>query len=144
MKTTCHSMTRPQGTAHAEYELTQLAARFEDWRHRRTTASDPIPQPLWEQAVSLTTVLSVSRVAQGIGVSWGTLKKRCIAHPSPPAAEPSTTLGFIEVATPAAWPAPTPRTEIELQRRDGARLRIHSYEARLPLVTLMRTFLETP
>lgn len=67
MKTTCHSMTRPQGTAHAEHELTQLAARFEDWRHRRTTASDPIPQLLWEQAVSLTTVLSVSRAAQGIG-----------------------------------------------------------------------------
>jgi hypothetical protein len=29
------TMTRPQGTAHAEQELTQLAARFQDWRHRR-------------------------------------------------------------------------------------------------------------
>ena len=138
------TMTRPQNTAHAEHELTQLAARFEDWRHRRTTPSDPIPQPLWAQAVSLTTVLSISRVAQSIGVSWGTLKKRCTAHPShPAAAEPSTTLGFVEVATPTAWPVPTPGPEIELQRRDGARLRIHSYEAHLPLATLVRTFLET-
>jgi hypothetical protein len=48
MKTTCRNMTQPQGTAHAEYALTQLAARFEDWRHRRTSPSDPIPQPLWE------------------------------------------------------------------------------------------------
>ena len=139
------TMSWPQGTAHAEHELTQLAVRFEDWRHRRITPSDPIPQPLWEQAVSLTTVLSVSRVAQGIGVSWGTLKKRCTAQPSPSAAtEPSTTRGFVEVVTPPAWPVPTPRTEIELQRRDGARLRIHSSEAHLPLATLMRTFLETP
>jgi hypothetical protein len=139
------TMTRSQGTVHAEHELAQLAARFQDWRHRRTTPSDSIPQSLWEQAVALTTVLSVSRVAQGIGVSWGTLKKRCTAHPpAPAAAEPCATLGFVEVAPPAAWPVPTPGTEIELQRRDGARLRIHSYEAHLPLATLLQTFLETP
>jgi hypothetical protein len=138
------TMTRPQGTAHAEHELAQLAIRFQDWRHRRTTPSDPIPQSLWEQAVALTTVFSVSRVAQGIGVSWGTLKKRGTAHPLTPAAEPCTTLGFVEVSTPATWPVPTPATEIELQRRDGARLRIHSSEAHLPLATLLRTFLETP
>lgn len=138
------TMTRSQGTAHAEHELAQLATRFQDWRHRRTTPSDSIPQSLWEQAVALTTVLSVSRVAQGIGVSWGTLKKRCTAHHPAPAAEPCTTLGFVEVATPATWPGATPGTEIELQRRDGARLRIHSYEAHLPLATLLRTFLETP
>ena len=145
MKTTCRSMTQPQGTAHAEHALTQLATRFEDWRHRRTSSAAPIPQSLWEQAVSLTAVLSISRVAQGIGVSWGTLKKRCTAqHSLPAAAEPCTTLGFVEVPTPAAWPVPTPGTEIELQRRDGARLRIHSSEAHLPLATLLRTFLETP
>ena len=138
-------MTRPQGTAHAEHELAQLATRFQDWRHRHTTPSEAIPQSLWEQAVTLTTVLSVSRVAQGIGVSWGTLKKRCTVQPSPPAAaEPCTTLGFVEVATPTAWPVPTPGTEIEIQRCDGARLRIHSSEAHLPLATLLRTFLETP
>jgi len=141
------TMTQPQGTAHAEHALAQLATHFQDWRHRRTTPSDPIPQSLWEQAVALTTVLSVSRVAQGIGVSWGTLKKRCTAHPpAHAAAEPCTTLGFVEVAPPTAWPGPmpTPKTEIELQRRDGARLRIHSSEAHLPLATLLRTFLETP
>ena len=141
------TMTRAQGTAHAEHELAQLATRFQDWRHRRTTSSDPIPQPLWEQAVALTTVLSVSRVAQGIGVSWGTLKKRCTTPLSSPAvAAPPTTLGFVEVAASTTWPVPmsAPRTEIELQRRDGARLRIHSYEAHLSLATLVRTFQETP
>src|SRR5947209_6008346 len=52
--------------------------------------------------------------------------------------------GLCGSGSPAAWPAPTSRTEIELQRRDGARLRIHSSEAHLPLATLLRTFLETP
>ena len=138
------TLTRPQGTAHAEQALTQLAARFQDWRHHRPTPSNPIPQLLWEQAVALTTVLSVSRVAQEIGVSWGTLKKRCTAQPSPPAAAESSTLGFVEVATPAVWPVPAPRTEIELQRRAPSRLRIHSSEAHLSLATLLQTFLETP
>jgi len=93
----------------------------------------------------LTTVFSVLAVALKKKVSWGTLKKRCTAQPSlPAAAELSTTLGFVEVSTPAAWPLSTPGTEIELQRRDGARLRMHSFEAHLPLATLMRTFLETP
>jgi hypothetical protein len=139
------TMTQLQNPAQAEHELAQLAVRFQDWRHRRTTPADPIPQPLWDQAIALTAVFSVSRVAQCIGVSWGTLKKRCSAQPSCPAApEPSTTLGFVEVATPTAWPAPAPGTEIELQRRDGTRLRIRSYEAHLPLATLVRTFLETP
>jgi hypothetical protein len=139
------TMTRSQGTAYAEHELAQLATRFQDWRHHRTTPSDSIPQALWEQAVALTAVFSVSRVAQGIGLSWGTLKKRCTAYlPAPAVAEPCTTLGFVEVSTRATWPVPTPATEIELQRRDGARLRIHSSEAHLPLATLLRTFLETP
>ena len=131
--------------AQAEHELTRVAARFEDWRHRRTTSSPPIPPSLWEQAVSLTMVLSISRVAQGIGVSWATLKKRCTAQYSAPATEePSTALGFVEVPGPPVWPRPPSGTEIELYRPDGARLRIHSHEPQPPLVALVRTFLETP
>ena len=131
--------------AQAEHELTRVAARFEDWRHRRTTSSPPIPPSLWEQAVSLTMVLSISRVAQGIGVSWGTLKKRCTAQYSAPATEePSTALGFVEVPGIPVWPRPPSGTEIELSRPDGARLRIHSHEPQPPLVALVRTFLETP
>jgi hypothetical protein len=131
--------------AQAEHELTRVAARFEDWRHRRTTPSAPIPPSLWEQAVSLTMVLSISRVAQGIGVSGGTLKKRCTAQLSAPAAEgPSTALSFVEVPGTPVWPHPPSGTEIELYRPDGARLRIHSHEPHPPLVALVRTFLETP
>ena len=130
--------------AHAAHDLTRVATRFADWRPRRSSSA-PIPASLWEQAVSLTTVLSISRVAQGIGVSWGTLKKRCTAQYSAPATEePSTALGFVEVPGIPIWPRPPSGTEIELYRPNGARLRIHSHEPQPPLVALVRTFLETP
>ena len=76
------TMTRSQGTAHAEHELAQLATRFQDWRHRRTTPSDSIPQSLWEQAVALTTVFSVSRVAQGHRRQLGDVEEA--VHRPPP------------------------------------------------------------
>ena len=42
------------------------------------------------------------------------------------------TLGFVEVTAAAVWPLPTPGTEIELQRADGARLRIENTRATVP------------
>jgi hypothetical protein len=47
------------------------------------------------------------------------------------------------MATPVR-PTPPAGTEIELQRPDGTRLRIHTYEQQLSVATLVRTFLETP
>src|SRR5262245_34353692 len=135
--------------AHAEHELTRVATRFADWRPRRSSSA-PIPSSLWEQAVSLTTVLSISRVAQRIGGSWGILKKRWATHhPTPVAEEPSTlhsvcpsALGFVEVPTSSGWP-PALGMELELQRPDGTRPRMYSHEPQPPLVALVRTFLET-
>ena len=42
--------TRPP--AHAEHELTHVADRFDHWRQTRTTPAEPIPQYLWEQAIT--------------------------------------------------------------------------------------------
>ena len=53
-------------------------------------------------------------------------------------------LGFVEVMATPVRPTPPAGTEIELQRPDGTRLRIHTYEQQLPVATLVRTFLETP
>ena len=52
--------------------------------------------------------------------------------------------GLCGGALTPAWPLGTPATEIDLQRADGARLRIHCREPQLPLAALVRTFLETP
>jgi hypothetical protein len=128
----------------AEHQLTQVADRFDEWRQTRTTRAEPIPQHLWEQAIALTTVFAITRVATRLRVSGGELKKRCAAHHATRSAPTSTALGFVEVTATPVWPSPTAGTEIELSRADGTRLRIHSHEPQPPLVALVRTFLETP
>jgi hypothetical protein len=103
-----------------------------------------MPQPLWDQAVSLTALLPVSRVAKRLGLSTHDLKKHCAATPvARSAASLSAALGFVEVTTTSPWPPLTPRTEIDLQRADGARLRMHAHELPYAITVLVRTFLET-
>jgi hypothetical protein len=131
--------------AQAEHQLTQVANCFDAWRQTRTTRAEPIPSYLWAQAVALTALFPLTRVARRIRVSGGELKKRCAAHhaaqstPAAPAA-----LGFVEVTATPAWPSPTAGTDIELHRPDGARLQIHAQDSQLPLLAVIRTFLETP
>jgi hypothetical protein len=51
-------------------------------------------------------------------------------------------LGFVDVTPPPAWPLAPLATEVDLQRADGARLRIHCREPQFPLAALVQTFLE--
>ena len=131
--------------AQTEHQLTQVANCFDVWRQTRPTRAEPIPQHLWEQAIALTTLLPITYVARRLRVSGGELKKRCAAHHAAQSAPASTTaLSFVEVTATPAWPSPTSGTDIELHRPDGARLRIHTQESQLPLIAVIRTFLETP
>ena len=130
--------------AQAEHQLTHVADRFEEWRQRRTTRAEPIPQHLWEQAIALTTMFSIARVATRLQVSGEELQQRCADHHAAQSAPTSTALGFVAVMATSVWPRPTAGTEIELHRADGARLRIHSHEPQLPLLAVVRAFLETP
>src|SRR6266852_1559438 len=90
--------------AQAEHQLTQVADRFDHWRQTRTTPAEPIPHSLWEQAIALTTVFSISRVATRLRVSGGELKKRCVAHHASAVEPSSTALGFVELVATPAWP----------------------------------------
>ena len=49
------TMTRPQGTAHVEHALTQLAARFQDWRYG--TLHKLLRQPVLESVHYRATIL---------------------------------------------------------------------------------------
>lgn len=123
----------------AEDELRHVAQQFSQWRQRRTTPRGRIPQPLWAQAVALTHVLPLARVAKRLGLCPQRLRKRgggnavAAGSPAPPVAPP-----FVEV-TPA-WRSPT--AEVEVQRPDGTRLRITYHEAAPALVPLLHTFLD--
>ena len=131
--------------AQAEHQLTQVADRFDHWRQTRTTPAEPIPHDLWEQAIALTALVPLTHVARRLRVSGGELKKHCAAHhtaqstPAVPAA-----LSFVAVPTTPAWPLPTSSIEIELHRPDGTRLRLAGPETQLPLLAVVRAFLETP
>ena len=128
--------------AHAEHQLTHVADLFDEWRQSRTTRAAPIPQYLWEQAIALTAMFPITRVATRLRVSGGELKKRCAAHHDAQSAPASTALGFVEVPPISVWPLPTSGIEIELQRPDGTWLRLYTHEPQPPLVALVRTFLE--
>ena len=136
--------TTTRTPAQAEHQLTHVDGRFDHWRLTRTTPAEPIPHYLWEQAIALTTTFSIARVATRLQVSGEELKQRCTAPQAALATPASTALGFVEVPAAPAWPLPTAVIELELHRPDGARLRIAAQEPHLPLLAVVRAFLETP
>ena len=52
--------------AQAEQQLTYVADRFDHWRQTRISRAASIPQSLWEQAIALTALFPLTRVAY-----WG-------------------------------------------------------------------------
>ena len=126
--------------AQAEEQLSHLAQQFTQWRQSRTTPRGRIPQPLWAQAVALSQALPLARVAKQLGLTPQTLKRRS-GGMVPAATAPRPAAGtFVEVNA-APWRTPT--AEVEVQRTDGARMRITYGEGTPALALLLQTFLET-
>jgi hypothetical protein len=128
----------------AETQLAELIEHFDHWRQTRTTRADAIPDSLWEQAVSLTSVLPLSRVAKRLRLNRQELKKQCgqrrqAESSATPAALPMP--DFIEVKAAPTWIAAG--MEIDVQRPDGTRLHIHYHEPQPPLAAVIQTFLES-
>lgn len=123
-------------------QLDQLAGQFEHWRQHRSHPSERIPQALWDQAAALAMVIPYSRVAQQLRLSPSDLKKQMVTK-DPTCQAATSTLSFIEVPAVSQQLASGPETEIELERADGARLRLRSGNTPLSLAALLRAFLET-
>lgn len=87
--------------------------------------------------MALARVLPRTRVAQHLRLSSNDLKKKMAAKLEPNAAAYRTMPGFVEVPTSAQAP---PTTELELQRKDGARLRLQAPNTSLSAI--VRSFLE--
>lgn len=131
---------QPLSPAHAEEVLTQLTHHFAQWRQSRPTPRSRIPAGLWARAVALTATFSISRVATQLGLTPSALKRQraTLQGTAAPTAlsQPSQ---FVEVMP--TWRTPT--TEVEIERPDGARLRITYSDAAPALVPLLQTFLES-
>ena len=122
--------------------LDHVAAQFAQWRQQRTHPSERIPQALWDQAVALTRELSYRYVAQQLRLSPSDLKQQMRAQHAPACQAPASPVPFVEVPQPPAGSPTSPETEIELQRADGARLRLRTGNATLPFAAVVRAFLE--
>lgn len=129
---------------HADHQLDQLSGQFEHWRQNRSHSHERIPDPLWDQAVALTSTLSTSRVAKHLRLGVSDLKQQIANRQGQTAAPMPSASGFVEVEVPSlpAQHLGLGRLEVELQRPDGARLRIHSPDASLPLAAIIHSFLE--
>ena len=126
---------------HAVHQLDQLAGQFEHWRRTRSHPSERIPQRLWDQAAALARVLPYSRVAQHVRVSPSDLKKHMATQHDSRSVAAATPPLFVEVPPPPLPPV-TQAMDIELERPDGARLRVRCPESTSPVVALIRAFLE--
>lgn len=127
----------------AEPALADLAEQFDQWRRSRATAQERIPQPLWDQAVVLTTVLARSQVAKRLHLSPTDLKRQCLARQGSLGVEvTSPGPGFIEMTPPAFGTAAAPSaTLIEVERPDGARLRLQYRDSAPSLAAVLGAFL---
>jgi hypothetical protein len=126
----------------ADHQLDQLASQFDHWRQHRSHHGDCIPQSLWEQATMLAQLLPYTRVAKHLHVSARALKAHMAERQGAPAAPPSTPPPFVEVPTAPPWPPVAAAMEIELERPDGARLRLRCPESASPVAAVVRVFLE--
>lgn len=135
-------MTVHTSTLSADPKLDQLARQFEHWRQNRSHPSERIPQDLWAQAAALAAVIPYSRVAKHLRLSPSDLKKQTVPQPDLTRRTPAPPLSFIEVPPVSEHPMEGPETEVELERADGARLRLRSGNTTLSLAALVRAFLE--
>jgi hypothetical protein len=135
-------MSTTHSSLHADHQLDQLAGQFEHWRQTRSHPSERIPPHLWDQAAALARVLPRSRVAQHLRLSPSELNKHMATRPKATPATPRTLPSFVEVPPVSACSPATTTIEIELDRPDGARLRLHGAESAVPVADLVRAFLE--
>lgn len=139
-------MSTPQISS-AEQELAELSERFAHWRATRANPQERIPEVLWDEAIRVSSRLPNSRVAKTLHLSPGQLKRRRLAQQGAGTTEAlEATPNFVEL-TPV-WPVPggagDTATEVELERPDGARLRIRYRQSPPSWVQLMTSFLEQP
>jgi hypothetical protein len=129
-------------TLHADHQLDQLAGQFDHWRRTRAHPGERIPPHLWTQAAALAQVVPYSRVAQHLRVSPSDLKKHMAVPPKALSAAFPVPAPFVEVPPAPIWPPAAQILEIELERPDGARLRLRCPEAIAPVTAVLRAFVE--
>jgi hypothetical protein len=96
--------------------LAGLRRRFDEWRRLRRHARTRIPEPLWRAAVQAAREHGLWKTSRQLKVDYYSLKRRFAA------AAREKPIEFVEV-TPKVL-SPGPACVLELQDREGRRLRV--------------------
>ena len=111
--------------------LEALQARFEDWRSTRTGA-DRIPETLWKAAVACAGRFGPYHTARALRLDYNSLKRRIAAQG---ASREVASASFVEILPPGGIPAA--ECVLEVENRQGTKLRIHLRRATVPDIALL-------
>jgi hypothetical protein len=117
--------------------LAEVRSELATWRRRHGGRGKPIPQPFWDQAITLAQRDGVGETARALGLDERRLERLTHASARSPA-EPS--VRFVELDAAQVLP-PTGQVTVEMLARDGGRLRLHlTAPPTEQLVALIRAF----
>jgi len=122
--------------------LESTRQRFEAWRRGRRLGTR-IPQRLWNAAVKMARMYGMHRAASTLGVDYYSLKKHVEEYDaaSPRAAKTHPDENFPKFLELVPAPIGTTECILELEKADGAKMRVHLKGAAAPdLATLSRSF----
>ena len=101
--------------------LSEVKEQFKIWRRTRKSPR-PIPEQLWQAAVSLTATHSISQISKELVLDYNALKKRVPTENKNTAARRSPP-GFIELNLEP--PAAVSEYIVEMKDELGAKMRMH-------------------
>ncbi len=101
--------------------LNEVKERFKIWRRTRNSPR-PIPEQLWQAAVSLTAKHSISQISKELVLDYSALKKRVSTKKKNTATKMSPP-GFIELNLEP--PAAVSECIVEMKNELGAKMRMH-------------------
>jgi len=101
--------------------ISEVKEQFKIWRRTRKSPR-PIPEKLWEAAVSLTAKHSISQISKELVLDYTALKKRVFIKKNDSATKMSPP-GFIELNLEP--PAAASECIVEMQDILGSKMRMH-------------------
>lgn len=117
-------------------ELERVREAFEQWRRTRRQGMR-IPEPLWDLAVELTEAYSLTQICQTLRVEYNHLKRRAENRKESTSTGGAARFIQLEISEPVSGC----ECVIELERRDGSRMRMSLKGAHgVNLVELARLF----
>lgn len=116
-----------------QFTLESVQQQFTDWRARRSSKREHIPDRLWQAAVRLCNVHSVNHVSRSLQLSYTALRKRLACNQT--AKEKSVQFLQLEVGSPYSG-----QWQMECIRADGGRLHVSATGALPSLGEMLQGF----